>query len=133
MTWGDQMALARQRGSYALAYQRGPLTNAEKDYIGKAWAENQTVREIATFLRRHHSTVRNVFNIHEGKPTLSLSKVLTPAEFDRGCNAVCLDCGFDRIEFDTDGNGLGFDRCPKCKWTRYFGRATVAPETTNAA
>ena len=120
---GDKEAARRgyEIGPY-FNLKRGPLSNKERGYIADAWAKDQTVLEIAISLRRHTSTVRNVFNIYEGKPTLSLSKVLTEAEFNLGSDAVCLSCGYGRLEFNTDGTGHAFEECPKCRWYRYFGR-----------
>jgi len=109
--WSARVAAARRRGNYKCAH----LTYVEREYIGRAWAEGKTVREIAAALNRHPSTIYNVT-----EPPIS--KALTRDQFNRGRDAICLGCGFDRIMFDTDGNGNAFDSCPKCKWTRYFGR-----------
>lgn len=119
---GDREAAVRGYEKGFGGLKRGPLSNREKEYIADGWAKDQTVLEIASTLHRHTSTVRNVFNIHDGKPTLALSKVLTEAEFNRGTDAVCLVCGYGHLEFNTDGTGYTYEECPKCRWFQYFGR-----------
>ena len=50
-----------------------------------------------------------------------------------GRDPVCLDCGYGRLEYTTNGMGYVSEQCPKCGWTERFNQTpTVAPQPTNS-
>lgn len=98
--------------------KRGPLSTEEKDQIVSMWKEGRKCHHVAAAISRHFSTVRHVFNDCEGKPR-SEGKALTKAQFNRGSDAVCLECSYGRLEFYTNGMGRVYEECPKCMWYRY--------------